>query len=269
MGDKLSEIMAAKAKEIGPKIRPVRESELIRLGGMKHRSPGFLDALRQIPSHQLGIIAEIKRKSPSAGVIKDIPSAEEQARLYLNAGATCLSVLTDLPYFGGTLQDLWEVTEFIDRHQRNLPCLRKDFMLHPIQVVEAAEAGARAILIIVRALDDDTINELYEAANLAGLDALFEIHTEAELERSLRFNPRIIGVNNRDLARFTTDLGLSEKIIPQIPKDILAVSESGIRTGEDAGRMLAAGARALLVGETLMRAEDPEAALRELQSPGE
>jgi indole-3-glycerol phosphate synthase len=137
-------------------------------------------------------------------------------------------------------------------------------MVHPLQVIEAAEAGARAILIIVRALDDDEIARLHEAATLAALDTLFEIHDEPELARALHHGAKLIGVNNRNLATFKTDLAFSEKIIPQIPKSVLAISESGISTPADAARVRAAGARALLVGEALMRADDPDKLLKEL-----
>ena len=168
-------------------------------------------------------------------------------------------MLTDTDYFGGTLQDLWDVVEFLEVHKRTTPCLRKDFMVHPIQVVEAAEGGARCILIIVRALDDDEIKALRDAAGLAGLDALYEIHEERELEKALKFDPQIIGVNNRDLKRFKTDLAVSERLIPQIPDNIIKVSESGIFDIEDAERASACGADAILVGEALMRSEDTEA----------
>lgn len=259
--------MAAKAKEISDRIRPVRESELSRLGEMERAGPGLYDALRSCPKGTLGVIAEIKRRSPSAGPIAPDKNAEDQARLYLNAGATALSVLTDEPYFGGHLRDLWEVTELIEQHRREVPCLRKDFMLHPVQVVEAAEAGARAILIIMRALTDEQIKPLCDAARLAGLDILFELHDEQDLERSLAFSPKILGVNNRDLSRFETRLEISERLIPQFPKGVVAISESGIKTVQDASRMLDAGARALLIGETLMRAEDPDELMAAFKDP--
>ena len=131
-------------------------------------------------------------------------------------------------------------------------------MIHPVQVVEAAEAGARAILIIVRALEDDAIKALYESASLAGLDVLFEIHEERELEKALKFDPKIIGVNNRDLKSFQTDLSVSEFLIPLIPESIVRISESGIFDSEDAKRASLCGADAILVGEALMRVEDPE-----------
>lgn len=255
--DKLSEIMAAKRKALEGNVRPVREQELARLGRMQKQGGSFLAALAR--KDRLSVIAEIKRKSPSAGEIApDSLDAVEQARTYVNAEADCLSILTDTDYFGGRLQDLWDVVEFLECHQRRTPCLRKDFMVHPVQVVEAAEAGARCILIIVRALEDDEIKALRDATDAAGLDILYEIHEEPELERALKFKPKIIGVNNRDLKRFKTDLAVSELLIPQIPDGIVKVSESGIFDIEDAGRARDCGADAILVGEALMKAEDPE-----------
>lgn len=248
--------MAHKRQEIADRIRPVRDSELERLGQIADQRPAFAKALKR--DGGLGVISEIKRKSPSAGEIKVLPEAAEQARLYYNAGADAMSILTDEKFFGGTLRDLWEVTDFISDARRNVPCLRKDFMVHPLQVVEAAEAGASCILIIVRALTDDDIRPIHEAAQVAGLDVLFEVHNEREVERALTHDPKIVGVNNRDLARFTTDLEFSERLIPMIPKEIIRVSESGIFEPEDAIRARDCGADAVLVGEALMRAEDPE-----------
>lgn len=250
--------MAAKRRAIEHRIRPIRESELERLGRMQRQGGSFLEALAQ--PDRLSVIAEIKRKSPSAGEIAPATlDAVEQARTYVNAEADCLSILTDTDYFGGTLQDLWDVIEFLEQHGRRTPCLRKDFMVHPLQVVEAVEAGARCILIIVRALEDDEIKALRDAAGIAGLDVLYEIHEERELEKALRFDPKIVGVNNRDLKRFHTDLAISEALIPQIPDDVIKVSESGIFDVEDAARARACGADAILVGEALMKAEDAEA----------
>lgn len=259
--DKLAEIMAAKRQALEAAIRPVRDSELERLAQNTRTGASFRDALAR--PDRLSVIAEIKRKSPSAGEIADPTlNAVDQARQYVNAEADCLSILTDHDYFGGSMQDLWDVIEFLEVHNRKTPCLRKDFMVHPVQVVEAAEAGARCILIIVRALNDDEIRALDYAARLAGLDALYEIHEAAELERALRFEPSIIGVNNRDLKRFKTDLAVSESLIPQIPDGIVRVSESGIFTPEDAERARDCGADAILVGEALMNAEDCDALMQ-------
>jgi indole-3-glycerol phosphate synthase len=250
--------MATKRRSLEGQLRPVNDRDLARFTELNPQSNRLIQVLKK--DEQLAVIAEIKRKSPSAGQIAASSlNAVDQARDYVNAGADCLSILTDTEYFGGQLSDLWEVTDFLKSHQRQTPCLRKDFMLHPIQVLEAAEAGASAILIIVRALDDASIQALYDAANLAGLDSIFEIHEERELEKALRFDPQIIGVNNRDLKRFKTDLAISEALIPQIPENITAISESGIFNVEDAERARACGADALLVGEALMRSQDTEA----------
>ena len=259
--DKLAEIMAAKRHALRDRIRPVREQELSRLARMKHQGDSFSKALAR--KDRLSVIAEIKRRSPSAGNITDPDlSAVDQALKYINAEVDCLSILTDKDYFGGSLQDLWDVVELLEVHNRKTPCLRKDFMLHPIQVIEAAEGGARCILIIVRALEDDEIKALHDATYTAGLEAIYEIHEERELERALKFDPQIIGVNNRDLTRFQTDLSISEQLIPQIPDGVVKVSESGIFDSEDARRAKDCGADAILVGEALMRSEDVEGLVR-------
>lgn len=260
--DKLAEIMENKRAEVALRARRVTDAELARLGNLPRKGLSFEDALRN-PTH-LSVIAEIKRKSPSAGQIKDLPDASEQARRYYNAGTDAISVLTDEKYFGGTIKDLWDVTDLLNNRDDAPPIIRKDFFVHPIQVVEAAEAGARAILIIVRALNDAEASTLRDCAHAAGLDCLFEIHSEPELERALKLKARIIGVNNRDLSRFVTDLAYTEKLLPLVPKDIVKVSESGIHNIEDAARARAAGADAVLVGEALMRAEDPEKLLEAL-----
>jgi len=254
--DKLTEIMAHKRSEIASLIRPVSIAELDELNRALPSPPSFLQALRR-PDGQLAIISEIKRRSPSAGAIKENASALDQALRYRSAGASALSILTDEKYFGGTLTDLTEVTGHFAQNAPALPCLRKDFMVHPIQVLQARLGGASAILIIVRALTDLEIETLQQAATAAGLDALYEIHTEADLARAVQHGAKIIGVNNRDLAIFKTDLALSERLIPQFPKNVVAVSESGIATPADAARVKAAGAQAVLVGESLMRAADP------------
>lgn len=259
--DKLTEIMAHKRREIAPLLRPVFPEELAALNRSLPVPPSFRSALRR-PAGQLAVIAEIKRRSPSAGAIKENVSALDQAHRYRAAGASALSILTDEKYFGGRLEDLQEVTGDFAAQSPAVPCLRKDFMVHPVQVLQAREAGASAILLIVRALTDEEIAALHPAAAAAGLDALFEIHSEDDLARAVRHGAKIVGVNNRDLATFQTDLRLSERLIPLFPKNIIAVSESGIATAADAGRVKAAGAHAVLVGETLMRAADPAAVIR-------
>jgi indole-3-glycerol phosphate synthase len=270
MSDKLAEIMAHKRREIAPLMRPVSEAELARLNAKRPKPPGFAVALRRA-DRRLAVIAEIKRRSPSAGEIKQHADAVKQARTYRSAGADALSILTDEKYFGGSLADLSNVVDsFADgatgRHGLySRPCLRKDFFVHPIQVLQAREAVASAILIIVRALSDEEVKTLYGAAIAAGMDALFEIHDEADLGRAVAQGARIIGVNNRDLAVFKTDLALSERLIPQFPNDVIAVSESGIFTGADAARARAAGAHAVLVGEALMKAAEPAQLIAEFR----
>jgi len=250
--------MDAKRKEIAPFVRPVNDAELAAFAG-RSIHPGFRQSLN-IPG-RLTVIAEVKRASPSVGTIKQDVNAIEQARLYADAGADCLSVLTESQYFKGQLQDLIDVVKDQSLRPKPLPCIRKDFMVHPYQVLEAAQAGARCILIIVRGLSDDEIRPIHHAAKVAGLDTLFEVHDEAELDRALKHNPDMVGVNNRNLSTFQIDLSFAERVIPHMPKNILKVAESGIKSAEDAARMRAAGANALLVGESLMRAENPRSLL--------
>ena len=261
MADKLTEIMAWKRQEIAPNLRDVSLEELERLNASLPTPPSFQRALQREDGN-LAVIAEIKRSSPSAGAIAEGVSATAQAARYQAAGADCLSVLTDTKFFGGTLADLESVTESFLTSPPAIPCLRKDFMVHPLQVQEARQAGASAILIIVRALTDEEIKLLFNSAQAAGLAALFEIHSAPELERAVAHGARIIGVNNRDLAIFKTDIGLSENLIPQFPSDVVALSESGIHTAEDAARAKACGAHGVLVGESLMKSPDPAALLQ-------
>jgi indole-3-glycerol phosphate synthase len=267
MPDKLTEIMAHKRLEVAARARPVSLGELAALDARLPRPPSFAAALRRADG-TLGVIAEIKRRSPSAGDIKAGVSALEQALRYQAADADALSILTDEKYFGGALSDLESVTAHFRAHAATAaarPCIRKDFMVHPIQVLEARQAGASAILLIVRALDDAEIRVLHESARAAGLDALFEIHNEAELDRALAHDAQLVGVNNRDLAVFRCDLGLSERLIPKFPAHLTAVSESGIFTAADAARVRACGAHAILCGEALMKAPDPAALIADFR----
>ena len=251
--DKLKEIMEWKRREIASRVRPLSEGELSRADAATPKPRPFLAALRR-GDGRLAVIAEIKRRSPSAGEIAGDASATAQAQAYRAAGADALSVLTDAKYFGGSIADLRAAAD-----PGGPPCLRKDFMVHPVQVLEAREAGASAILIIVRALGDEEIRVLHGAARAAGLAALFEVHAEDEIGRAVSHGAEVIGVNNRDLVDFRTDLALSERLIPLVPPGIVAVSESGINTAADAARARRAGARAVLVGEALMRSPDPAA----------
>jgi indole-3-glycerol phosphate synthase len=263
--DKLLEIMEWKRREIAPRVRPVSERELSRLDVSAPKPAPFAAALRRADG-RLAVIAEIKRRSPSVGEIAADARSVDQAAVYQAAGADALSVLTDAKYFGGSLDDLRAVAARMQAAPPALPCLRKDFMVHPIQVLEARESGASAILIIVRALGEEEIRVLHGAARAAGLAALFEVHAEEEIERARAHGAELIGVNNRDLAAFTTDLGLSERLIARFPAGITAVSESGICNAHDAARARRAGAHAVLVGEALMRSPDPAALVASLRS---
>lgn len=262
--DKLIEIIGWKRKEIESQIRPIKDDELIRFSMSNKVGSTFHQALA-VPE-RLSVIAEIKRSSPSAGEFAIDIDAAEQARKYYNGGVDAISVLTDEKFFSGQLSDLWQVTDFLGSRDDPTPCLRKDFMVHPIQVLEAAEAGARAILIIVRALENDEIKVLFDSAKIAGLECLFEIHNEGDLERAINLGAMIIGVNNRDLTEFITDLKVSEKLIPQLPDEVVAISESGIFSADDAARVREAGADAVLIGEALMKAEEPEHLIAEIQN---
>jgi indole-3-glycerol phosphate synthase len=218
---------------------------------------GFALALRR--PGQVTCIAEFKRRSPSAGWIRQGAEPGPTARIYADGGAAALSVLTDEPFFGGGLDDLRAARAAV-----TIPVLRKDFMVDRYQVAEARAAGADAILLIVAALSDEAIAMLLQAAGDYGVDALVEAHDQAEVRRAVALGARVIGVNNRDLKTFTMDRDLAIRLRPLVPPDRVMVAESGIRDAADVRALGAAGIDAVLVGETLMRAADPGASLREL-----
>ncbi|MEX1257069.1 MAG: indole-3-glycerol phosphate synthase TrpC [Gemmatimonadota bacterium] len=207
----------------------------------------------------VSLIAEVKRRSPGAGPIRPGLDPVEIARAYEGAGAAAISVLTDGEYFGGSLEDLTSV-----RNAVALPVLRKDFILAPVQVREARAAGADAILLIVRILDDRELRELRLLAEGLGMAVLVEAHDGEELERALASGASLVGINNRDLRNFTTRLETTLDLLERVPEGIVLVSESGIRTSDDVRRLGARGVHAVLVGESLLRAPDPGAAAREL-----
>jgi indole-3-glycerol phosphate synthase len=206
------------------------------------------------------VIAEIKRRSPSKGEIRPDFDAVACAKAYAAGGAAAISVLTDAHYFGGSLELLAQVRAAV-----TLPLLRKDFILDPYQVDEARVHGADAVLLIAAALAPRELRELREHAASLGLDALVEVHDESELEMALAAGSDLIGINNRDLRSFAVDLGVSERLAGKLPEGCIGVAESGIFTPGDWERLEAAGARAFLVGEALMREPDVEAALRRLR----
>jgi indole-3-glycerol phosphate synthase len=204
-------------------------------------------------------ISEFKRRSPSAGWIAEGADPAPVVRAYAAGGAAALSVLTDGPFFGGSLEDLATARAACD-----LPILRKDFVVDRYQIVEARAAGADAVLLIVAALADPELAALLAASREAGLDALVEAHDEVEVARAVAAGASIVGINNRDLRTFTIDRDLAVRMRPRVPADRVIVAESGIRDAADVARLRAAGVDAILVGETLMRAPDPAAALRAL-----
>jgi indole-3-glycerol phosphate synthase len=214
---------------------------------------------------QVACIAEIKRRSPSAGWIREGADAADVARRYAAAGAAAISVLTDAPFFGGSPDDLRAARAAVE--VSGTPILRKDFVIDRYQVAEARQIGADAVLLIVAALADATLAELSAAARDYGLEALVEAHDAAEAARAVAAGATVIGVNNRDLRTFTVDRDLALRLRAEIPRDRLLVAESGIRDAADVARLRAGGVDAMLVGETLMRAPDPGAALRVLLAP--
>ena len=245
--NRLEEILRAKREEIEA-LRP-RRDELHRAALLRNDFRGFASAL-QPGEGKLALIAEVKKASPSAGVIVESFDPVAIAKNYARAGVEAISVLTDERFFQGHLRYLGTIRAAVPQ-----PLLRKDFILDPLQITEAAMAGADAILLIVAALDDAQLNSLLETAKTYQLEALVEVHTLAELDRALETPAQIIGINNRNLATFEVDLGVTEKLSEQVPEEIVLVSESGIRTAEDLARIKACGVDAVLIGEALMRGQ--------------
>jgi len=257
MSNVLAEIIAYKQDEVATrqKAQPLAALEEQVRGATPPR--GFSAALARAAPKAL--IGEIKKASPSKGLIRADFDPPALARAYAAGGAACLSVLTDAPSFRGHEDFL-----IAARDACPLPVLRKDFMIDPWQIAESRAIGADAVLIIMAAVDDALARELFDAATRYGMDALVETHDEAELDRAIALDAKLIGINNRSLATFVTDLAVTERLAPRIPSDRLIVAESGINTPADIARLQRAGAKVFLVGESLMRQTDVAAATRAL-----
>ena len=260
LADALTTIIGAKYQEVKEGLRATSLHEIERQALAAPAPRDFQGTLcATVAQGRTGLIAEMKRRSPSGGEIRPGFDAAEVARAYEGAGAACLSVLTDERWFGGSAADLKAA-----RAACTLPVLRKDFLVHPWQVFQSRAMGADAILLIMSVLSDEQASELEEVARSLDMAVLAEVHDQREMDRALGLQTRLIGVNNRDLKTLTTDLGTSEWLVPLIPADRIPVSESGLRSPADVRRMAAAGAYCILVGEFLLRQPDLAVATRAL-----
>lgn len=258
--DILKKIIKRKAEEVAARQQQ-KSLELLR-ESQSQASPvrGFVAAIEQkIALKKAGVIAEVKKASPSKGIIRENFQPAEIAQSYARAGAACLSVLTDIDFFQGADKYLQQA-----RSACELPVIRKDFFIDPYQVYEARSLGADCILLIAACLSDEQMNDLNSLAQDLGMDVLIEVHDAEELQRALPLNNRLIGINNRDLRSFETILNTTIDLLKQIPDDRIVVTESGIHTQEDVQLMQNNGVNAFLVGEAFMRAHDPGAKLAEL-----
>jgi indole-3-glycerol phosphate synthase len=254
MAVSLDQILDSTRREL-PSLRKRRDA-LEREAGARPRPPSLAHALRR---ERVAVIAEVKRRSPSAGLIRDDLDPGERATLYARHGAAAISVLTDRAHFGGSVEDLRAAASRVE-----VPVVRKDFILDELQVIEARAAGAAAVLLIVRALPPERLGALLGCARAAGLEALVEVHTAPELDRALGAGAEIVGVNSRDLDTFKIDVSGAWELLARVPADRVAVAESGMHAPEDVERAAVAGADAVLVGTALSSATDPAGLLRRL-----
>ncbi len=256
----LNRILAHKRGEVANRMRALPQSELMRRARAAPATRGFVSALSaRIEAGDAAVIAEVKKASPSKGVIRADFDPAAIARSYFGAGAACLSVLTDEAFFQGHDRYLIDV-----RAATPLPTLRKDFVVDPYQIVEARAIGADCILLIVAALSNQSLHDSYALALDLGLDVLVEVHDRVELERCLELAPSLIGINNRDLRTFDTQLSTTYDLLADIPDDVVVVTESGIGERAQVREMRRRGVNAFLVGEAFMRERDPGAALSRL-----
>ena len=256
----LTRILARKGQEVAERQQAVSEADLLALAERQSAPRGFIDALNQrIAAGDAAVIAEVKKASPSKGVMREEFHPADIAKSYAQGGAACLSVLTDADFFQGHEDYLIAARDACD-----LPVIRKDFITHGYQVTEARAIGADCILLIVAALNDAQLRDLNQQANALGMDVLVEVHDAEELERALALNLKLVGINNRNLHTFDTSLNTTLDLLPRIPEGVTVITESGIHTRDDVELMRDHEVNGFLVGEAFMREEDPGLALKRL-----
>lgn len=256
----LTRILARKDQEVAERQQTVSEADLLALAEKQSAPRGFIDALNQrIAAGDAAVIAEVKKASPSKGVMREEFHPADIAKSYAQGGAACLSVLTDADFFQGHEDYLIAARDACD-----LPVIRKDFITHGYQVTEARAIGADCILLIVAALNDTQLRDLHQQANALGMDVLVEVHDAEELERALALNLKLVGINNRNLHTFDTSLNTTLDLLPRIPEGVTVITESGIHTRDDVELMRDHEVNGFLVGEAFMREEDPGLALKRL-----